>query len=327
MPPEFVTILGVRFFAGTVEEAVERMQSGGHRRWVGHEQLLTRPHRGGSAAPHPVHPGAGSHPRGVPHRRERLLRERDLRTGEHTERAGSPELIGEGAHRRERGAHVVEVRTQLVEVRPLLLPCALDESADLAQDLADAVQVGACPFDVVGVRRQVLDDVFGNLQRGLRVAQPSRHEADVRLGRVQPLPHLFQARVRVLRLAPHHLLQHGARNLALLSIERVAAGAQTDDHAFVNEAAKRGVFAYITDTNPQQLQDSIEWGKQNLADLTQKATDLEIRWTNEGTQWTPEGEVLNDEAPLTCSRTHFSFNSCSIPIHELMRLSACSPRA
>jgi response regulator NasT len=33
---------------------------------------------------------------------------------------------------------------------------------------------------------------------------------------------------------------------------------ETDDHAFVSEAAKRGVFAYITDTNPQQLQDSIE---------------------------------------------------------------------
>jgi AmiR/NasT family two-component response regulator len=33
---------------------------------------------------------------------------------------------------------------------------------------------------------------------------------------------------------------------------------ETDDHAFVSEAAKRGVFAYITDTNPEQLQDSIE---------------------------------------------------------------------
>ena len=29
MPPEFVTILGVRFFDGTVEEAVERMERGG----------------------------------------------------------------------------------------------------------------------------------------------------------------------------------------------------------------------------------------------------------------------------------------------------------
>jgi hypothetical protein len=39
------------------------------------------------------------------------------------------------------------------------------------------------------------------------------------------------------------------------------------------------------------LQESIDWGKQNLADLTQTATDLEIRWTNEGKEWTFEGDV------------------------------------
>jgi AmiR/NasT family two-component response regulator len=38
----------------------------------------------------------------------------------------------------------------------------------------------------------------------------------------------------------------------------VIALLETDDHAFIGEAAKRGVFAYITDTNPDQLQDSIE---------------------------------------------------------------------
>jgi AmiR/NasT family two-component response regulator len=38
----------------------------------------------------------------------------------------------------------------------------------------------------------------------------------------------------------------------------VIALLETDDHAFVNEAAKRGVFAYITDTNPLQLQDSLD---------------------------------------------------------------------
>ena len=41
----------------------------------------------------------------------------------------------------------------------------------------------------------------------------------------------------------------------------------------------------------RRLQDSVEWGKQNLADLTQEATDLEIRWTNEGKEWTFEGGV------------------------------------
>jgi hypothetical protein len=39
------------------------------------------------------------------------------------------------------------------------------------------------------------------------------------------------------------------------------------------------------------LQDSIDWGKQNLADLTQTATDLELRWTDEGRQWTFEGNL------------------------------------
>jgi AmiR/NasT family two-component response regulator len=38
----------------------------------------------------------------------------------------------------------------------------------------------------------------------------------------------------------------------------VIALLETDDHVFVGKAAKRGVFAYITDTNPDQLQDSID---------------------------------------------------------------------
>jgi AmiR/NasT family two-component response regulator len=38
----------------------------------------------------------------------------------------------------------------------------------------------------------------------------------------------------------------------------VIALLETDDHTFVSEAAKRGVFAYITDTSSDQLQDSIE---------------------------------------------------------------------
>jgi hypothetical protein len=41
----------------------------------------------------------------------------------------------------------------------------------------------------------------------------------------------------------------------------------------------------------RQLQESIDWGKQNLADLTQRATDVDIRWTKQGKEWTPEGSV------------------------------------
>jgi hypothetical protein len=39
------------------------------------------------------------------------------------------------------------------------------------------------------------------------------------------------------------------------------------------------------------LEDSVEWGKQNLADLTQRATGLDIRWTNQGKEWTHEGSL------------------------------------
>jgi hypothetical protein len=35
------------------------------------------------------------------------------------------------------------------------------------------------------------------------------------------------------------------------------------------------------------VQRAIDWGKQNLADLTQTATDLQIRWTNQGKQFPP----------------------------------------
>jgi hypothetical protein len=35
------------------------------------------------------------------------------------------------------------------------------------------------------------------------------------------------------------------------------------------------------------LQNAIDWGKQNLADLTQTADDLQIRWTNQGKQFPP----------------------------------------
>ena len=39
------------------------------------------------------------------------------------------------------------------------------------------------------------------------------------------------------------------------------------------------------------LQESVEWGKQNLADLTQRATGLDIRWTDQGKEWTHEGDL------------------------------------
>ena len=40
------------------------------------------------------------------------------------------------------------------------------------------------------------------------------------------------------------------------------------------------------------VQDAVQWGKQNIADLTQTATDLQVRWTNQGKQFpAPSGTV------------------------------------
>jgi hypothetical protein len=42
----------------------------------------------------------------------------------------------------------------------------------------------------------------------------------------------------------------------------------------------------------QLLQNAVDWGKQNLADVTQTASDLQIRWTNQGKQFpAPLGSV------------------------------------
>jgi hypothetical protein len=42
------------------------------------------------------------------------------------------------------------------------------------------------------------------------------------------------------------------------------------------------------------VQDAVEWGKQNIADLTQTAENLQIRWTNQGKQFPPPlGTVPN----------------------------------
>ena len=42
-----------------------------------------------------------------------------------------------------------------------------------------------------------------------------------------------------------------------------------------------------------QLANSIDWGKQNLRDLTQVAEDLELRWTDEGKRWDLVGSLAS----------------------------------
>ncbi len=41
----------------------------------------------------------------------------------------------------------------------------------------------------------------------------------------------------------------------------------------------------VTLPGDRLLQNAVQWGKQNLADLTQSASNLQIRWTNQGTQY------------------------------------------
>jgi len=57
------------------------------------------------------------------------------------------------------------------------------------------------------------------------------------------------------------------------------------------DRAALGRWSKVGLPGDRPLEDSIDWAKQNLADLTQTATDLEVRWTNEGTEWTFEGDV------------------------------------
>jgi hypothetical protein len=55
---------------------------------------------------------------------------------------------------------------------------------------------------------------------------------------------------------------------------------------------KLGAQSQVTLPGDTQLQNAIDWGKQNLADLTQTASDLQIRWTNQGKQFpAPLGTV------------------------------------
>jgi len=60
------------------------------------------------------------------------------------------------------------------------------------------------------------------------------------------------------------------------------------------KAARRqlGRFSRVSLPGDRLLQNSIDWGKQNLADLTQTASNLQIRWTNQGKQFpAPLGTV------------------------------------
>jgi hypothetical protein len=90
--------------------------------------------------------------------------------------------------------------------------------------------------------------------------------------------------------------------IAVVGSENSVAEARSEFAALIadparllaQKRAKRealGRWSKVTLPGNKLLQDSIEWGKQNLADLTQTATNLEIRWTDQGKEWSFEGAV------------------------------------
>ena len=67
------------------------------------------------------------------------------------------------------------------------------------------------------------------------------------------------------------------------------------DAALAAKKASRQALSQMTQLSlpgDPLVQDAVEWGKQNIADLTQTATDLQVRWTNQGKQFpAPAGTV------------------------------------
>jgi hypothetical protein len=69
---------------------------------------------------------------------------------------------------------------------------------------------------------------------------------------------------------------------------QLAAALKNPSAALTAKIAQRQAVANQTQVSlpgDRLLQHAISWGKQNLADLTQTASNLQIRWTNQGTQY------------------------------------------
>jgi hypothetical protein len=70
----------------------------------------------------------------------------------------------------------------------------------------------------------------------------------------------------------------------------LAAALEDPDGALAAKVAAReklSQWSQLSLPGDALLQHAIEWGKQNLADVTQTASDLQIRWTNQGKQFPP----------------------------------------
>ena len=102
-----------------------------------------------------------------------------------------------------------------------------------------------------------------------------------------------------------HLPAHGSRTvwLAVAGSDQGASAARAQlakalrnpDGELAAKVAARTRLSQNTRLSlpgSPQLQQAVEWGKQNLADLTLSASDLKIRWTDQGTRFpAPSGTV------------------------------------
>ncbi|HXD66348.1 MAG TPA: hypothetical protein VNV17_17135 [Solirubrobacteraceae bacterium] len=69
---------------------------------------------------------------------------------------------------------------------------------------------------------------------------------------------------------------------------QLAGAIANPDQELQNKMASRNALGQNTVVSlpgDRVLQNAVQWGKQNLADLTQSASNLQIRWTNQGTQY------------------------------------------
>jgi hypothetical protein len=57
--------------------------------------------------------------------------------------------------------------------------------------------------------------------------------------------------------------------------------------AKVDARRRAARFSRVSLPGDRRLEDAVDWGKQNMLDLTQTAEDLQIRWTDQGRQFPP----------------------------------------
>jgi hypothetical protein len=55
----------------------------------------------------------------------------------------------------------------------------------------------------------------------------------------------------------------------------------------IEDRERWGRYTQLSLPGDRRLQDAVDWGKQNILDLTRLAEDMEIRWTDQGTQFPP----------------------------------------